>query len=419
MRLPLSEAKRRKAKPKAAGSPTKPQGASEEVPATPPEPPRESGKAAILRIKREEREAFAAQRVADEAARQKRVQAAKEKRRYRQPAPVRGEIEDENDMQLWVRDNMEWNDHAEMWQFDHCSYSDYSGSFEEKANCEWILANIEGARVHHYGYGGETVGIPEQVRLAFDPDSDESVQQFDTLKETVENLEDYPDLDEQRSSELRQEAEWEAWDDYGGRKDARTVLIDEASAALVKLAWKIEPNAVLDDLFRDNEGYNYTSIEYLSVNIDVDMWLEREGGAFYPTTASMEQAKQAMMQVFIASVRDRFERQIERRWVSEHPEWVHAAHNLTEESGLKLVNNLLYAIDDPSFDWTIGDHDHDETVEQLARSLTLDNDAIAAAVEHLSDVQLRKAMPDDPRQMTLPMESRVNRVVAYLLEEAA
>jgi hypothetical protein len=109
---------------------------------------------------------------------------------------------------------LEYNEHFHLWELPYASFSDYSGSMVERANAEeWKkrLGNL--VSVGHGGHGTEITGL-------HDEDDEDTVlgdithEHMETIVSTIEDLENYPVLDEERLSELEQEEADRSWNEF-------------------------------------------------------------------------------------------------------------------------------------------------------------------------------------------------------------
>ena len=95
------------------------------------------------------------------------------------------------------------------WNIKQAAYSDYGGSSVDKANIRSLQQMFgEAIRVDHGAYSSEQAWVTEAGVMAMDEET------WESLKDTLEGLEDYPVIDDCTLSEVEAEIEDEAWDSW-------------------------------------------------------------------------------------------------------------------------------------------------------------------------------------------------------------
>ena len=150
---------------------------------------------------------------------------------------------------------------------DYFVYGDYTGDLVNKANHEAMeeILNKEGIEyeVDQEAYSTYSLLIPF------------SALENETVKETLEGLQDYPLIDEEKHSELEEELRQESWDSYG-RQDFENALTETFEIQLSEMGEDFYlSDEMVDELAYEasnhtSEGYGH----YESVN---DYWFDIKG----------------------------------------------------------------------------------------------------------------------------------------------
>ena len=129
---------------------------------------------------------------------------------------------------------------------------DYVGGYVQKANAKYLLDTHGEIFTSVTGfYSTETVGITEEKRLALTED------EFSTIKEIVEGLEDYPIIDDDTHSNVEMEAKQEYWTEYG-RDGVREALVEKFDDDFVaQLATCLKTNEFWDELMQEKDWDQY------------------------------------------------------------------------------------------------------------------------------------------------------------------
>lgn len=314
------------------------------------------------------------------------------KRAARRNSPAPDPAEDSN-AQAMVRRYCEWEPYPGLWCPKFSSYSDYSGSFVERANAEYFME--EYPDLFDQGYGGyNTVwtGIPHD-NLANNLPEDV----YEKLEGDLSGLEDYPLVDEERHSRMEYEAKAKYWEE-DGRNDLRKELIENAGDdVLAHLAAVYADDETLDGWAEDRdehmnieEGANvYCNIERLAMGIpneQLSTWAEMQ-----PQLKDVEQrALMAHLPQFLEIVRQNLGEEMAQKFDRLSDDHLFALFKHLEEKG----------------DGGLWELDNDRQDDPI-KNLSLNEWNIKQALLHdFQETHISATEPESPAQMKLPLTAK-------------
>lgn len=307
----------------------------------------------------------------------------------------------ETDQAVWVAENMEWESSLRFWEPPNCSYSDYSGSFVDKANMLALLREFPAIFTKDNGaHGWEACGIREEKRLAL------TEEEYEAIKDIIEGLEDYPVVDEDLLSDIELEAKSDFWGEYG-RSAVRSALIEKFDGYPdVQIAVVLRPNAYWDSMYQNHEWDQYIE-EETGCN-----FYFREKNAVEDVEAdeivNEEEIAAFKKKLFFEEYADKLGELLESKGIDYT-----GAEQLW--SFVEYVDSVSeYAL------WEVDGHVPD-TKDELdpADMVSLDVEVVADAIDQPEFMrkQLHHHWATDPRQLKLPgFESKALALVNALLE---
>lgn len=332
---------------------------------------------------------------------------AKQKKRRAQQPPGNTELP-ESEAAQWVRDNLTWDQHFDVWEMPYTISGDYCGDYVNKANATYLMAThpdlFQLARGSH---GSEVVGITEEKRLAL------TDEEWETIKEIVEGLEDYPIIDEDTHSNIEMEAKWEYWTEYG-RDGVREDLVKKFSDDFIaQLAVCMKTDEFWDEMMREKDWDQYINEEGSGLN----MYMRTEdvvarGREGVTVDEVMPEGGEAEV---IAYLDAKFEKEHLEEWVQKLQQYsVYLNDNVEafavwKEAQRQIGVENLWKIDRPDMQKEPG-----EAIE--LESGALDEAAKLVATTPTDDI-LRKIQANrvDPNQLNFKFESK--RLIEALLQE--
>lgn len=307
----------------------------------------------------------------------------------------------------WIRNTLEWNANEGLWELPHASYSDYHGSYVDKANSEAFkelfpeLVETSGGR-----HGSTVTGIGEDNRKTI------SEEDYERLKETVEGLENYPLIDEDKHSTMQMEARWEYWKEYG-RDGVREALVKKfAGNTDVQIAVVLQDDSFWDTMCREKDWD-----QYINEETGLNMYMREESvvqrlseDEFYIP----EQVAAFKRHLFFKEGADDFSAVLNNAGIAYDSD--EALWALFSEAEAKLE---VWEVKDRFFR-----RDAETVYDQADKedAVTLDTNAFPELVQHLApDAALQakhRQRAADPRQQAFfGFESKAQALVASLLEE--
>lgn len=320
----------------------------------------------------------------------------------------------ESEAAQWVRGNFEWEPYPSLWVPRFCFWSDYSGSYMNRANGAALLRDYADLfEEGHGGHGTVWVGIPEDKRLAM------TDEQWEEIKDMFENLDDYPIIDDELCSRMEMEAKEEYWREYG-RTEVREFLtkkfnrVGDVDASIAVAARR---NEFWDTMLRDSEWEEHI--------------IEEEGGDFY------FDEERALVDVTRDDIVDdgmveATKKQVfSKSWADGSDSFAVKLDKALHQAGVDVENErhlwqlVKYAehVLGPVGAWEVSDRFHFSDAEvDVEEQISLVN--VEGVVQVLSapdahQKMLRKHWAEDPRQLKLPgMESEAQALVTALLLDA-
>lgn len=350
---------------------------------------------------------------------QREREIARQQSRRRGQTPP--EAENEPESARWVRANMEWEDYPGLWCPKFTSYSDYSGSFVDKANAQALKeAFPELFEEGHGGHGTVWTGIPEDKRLTI-PEDD-----YERLRDMIHGLEDYPVIDDELLSNLEWKAKEEFWEEYG-RDGIREALIEKFSGAEPEEGTDQHPNdpdAQIAVLLQTNEFWDTMAREHEWFS---DMEPEEGMGIAFREKRAVRGVGRDEI------VNENAVENFKREYFIGHG--LEQFMKLLQDHGLETnadnATRIFMALEKKYEAWDVDKRIHsgirndDGTMPELKAEDHIDirYDALQDMADGVShgdvDAAERARWANDPRQQKLPgFESCAHQLVAAVLEEA-
>lgn len=378
------------------------QPASRRLRQPPPQAEAEDPKQFLRRMSAKQKADAEAARVAALNKAQRDREEKARRRRMRQPPGQEGQPESE--AAQWVRDTFEWDEHLELWIPPQCSYSDYGGSFTDKANIQALLRDHPDIFEESGGsHGWTTCGMTEEKRLALTED------QWNSIKDEIEGLEDYPVIDEDLWSQLEWESKEEHWEEYG-RDGIREALVKKFDGDVnAQIAVVARRNEFWDTMWREHDW---------DQNMEEEpgcSWYFREESAVrdigrdeFVNDELVENVKRALfMKEYAGKLGIMLQREnVDYRDAEHLWEMVKYAESITTPENVWEVEGRYYG--------GKGEVDPDDKI-------TMDLDEVVAVLTEPEAMQkmLNKHWAEDPRQLKMPgFEARQHSTEAVELAAA-
>lgn len=332
----------------------------------------------------------------------------------------------ETEASLFIAQNFEWEPYPELWVPEHSSYSDYSGDFMNRANAAYWVEKYPNLFTQGTGgHGTVWTGISEAKRHAFTAD------QFESVKEDIESLENYPSLDDDAMSRMESDAKYEYWNEYG-RKEVREVLAKKAADSTSQLEILLLTNEEMDELSNDN-GYWDQNMEveeggnvYLRVDRCVEDLLRSAGDVQAKAHELQGQlAHEVKLEVYAKHLHGTFVDLMRARWDKENPRLVMTVEQASAPNSFPLFERLLNALEEKTmeYSWDIDASDvepgtgEEGSFQRTVGAVSVSHSTMADAVELVQAGHEHAAVKQDPRQLKLPgLESMAGMLANALLE---
>jgi hypothetical protein len=318
--------------------------------------------------------------------------------------------DEDSQVQAMVRENCEWVDSVGLWEPKFTSYSDYSGSYVERSNAAYWMANYTIFDQVHGGHGTVWTGLTHDILEHLDQDT------YEQLKNDLEGLEQYPVLDEDLMSSMEFQAKQTYWEEEGRSELKRAMLdkLDETGGS---------PETRLAIIYANNDFWNELASRH---DFDQEMTFE-EGASIY--FRAERAARDLPLEEFeaLAEEEPRLIRAQAEALKREWPvvlqsvkkvlgeDYARKFDSLSEEHALNVFKHLEAQDPDNSL-WDVSD----DVETNPSDNLTINAYNLEAALANVNERTLHAAKPVDPNQMDLPLFSKESMnaldIVSSLLE---
>lgn len=191
------------------------------------------------------------------------------------PSWYHNEITEIEELSKVYYGHIKHDDDGQYLEVPFCGYSDYSGTTVERSNCDCFLEQFKdnignGVWELYGGYGTRGVLISLQFYLS---------NNSEYVKDIIQNLFQYPCIDDESMSKLEYEIEVESWNDY-----IKSDLIREFNNRCIYYEDETEQDDFLlrqkfyDAMERANEYFVHEDAHsaYVDISKVVDCWIEDE-----------------------------------------------------------------------------------------------------------------------------------------------
>ncbi len=319
-------------------------------------------------------------------AKQARKQEREQRRQRRRNVGGEPSPEEDTPAQALVRRYCEWEPYPALWVPPYTAYGDYAGSFVERSNAEVFKETFPEVCIEaHGGLGTVWVGfLHDEISFL-------SEEQLEQLEEMLRSLDDYPVLDEDKMSEMEEEAKQDYWES-DGRAELRKELIERAGYnVLAHLGAVYAPDDALDTWFSEGDLYDLLQIEEgANVYFDAEKAakaLDLMPGLWAEDQPQIQEAEFRAFQRDLSSFLGLVQK------VKGAP-YVAQLHRLSDVHLFKIFKRLEGDVSEGGL-W---DLDNDRQ-EQPSDNLSLNTRAVEEALHGLSDNAIEASRPEDPRQM--------------------